>query len=202
MSVVDGAAQRPRDRRSSEAAFLRADVATAAFRLSAAAAEAIATAAATTAEAVAAAATTVATAAISAAAVATTAVAATTTTAAATAAVTTAAAVAAATTARPATAATFTARTILGSIDAQRTAAQLVLVELLDGLRCMFVRLVLDKSKATRPARLPIHREEDVAHGADLREKRFDLVSRRLEIEIPYKNFCTHSVCPFCGRTG
>jgi hypothetical protein len=176
----------------SEAAFLCADIAPAAFRLSAAATvRATTTAAAisttTTAAAAVAAATSTTVAAATAAAV-------TTTTAAAGTAST------AATAERTATAAaTRAGRTILGCIHAQSAAAEIVAIEFLDRLHGVFIRFEFDECESAGPSRLAIGRKKHVSYRSDLRKQRFDFVARCVEVEIPYENLGSHQHLLFCG---
>jgi hypothetical protein len=174
----------------SEAAFLRADVAPAAFRLataatvrSAAATTAVAT---TTATAVAAA----STAAVTATTAAATGVAATATTAAGT---TTAAE------RTSAAGAASTRRAILGSIHAKRAAAKIMSIELFDRLRRILIGFELDERKPAGSTRLAIGRKKHVSYRSDLRKQRFDFVARRVEVEIPYENLGSHQHLLFCG---
>jgi hypothetical protein len=175
----------------SEAAFLSADVAPAAFRLSAAAtvsatATTAAVTATTTAAAVAAATSTTVAAATAASVV--------TTTSAATAAAT------ATTAERTATAAaTSTRRTILGRIHPEGAAAQIVAIEFLDRLGGVFIRLEFDERESAGPSRLAIGRKKHVSYRSDLRKQRFDLVARCVEVEIPYENLGSHQHLLFCG---
>jgi hypothetical protein len=176
----------------SEAAFLCADVAPAAFRLSAAA-----TVRATTATA--AAITTTTTAAAVAAATSTTVAAAT----AAAVATTTAATASGTTTAaeRTATAAATasTRRTILGRIHAKSATAEVMPIELFDCFGRVFIRLELDEREPAGPPRLAIGRKKHVSYRSDLRKQRFDLVARCVEVEIPYENLGSHQHLLFCG---
>jgi hypothetical protein len=174
----------------SKAAFFRADVAPAAFRLAAAtavgatAAAGSAAVATTTAAAVTAATTTTVAAATTAAAVATT----------------TAATSAATATERTATAAaTSTGRTILGSIHAQSAATQVMSIELFDCFGRVFIRFEFDEGEPAGPPRLAIGRKKHVSYRSDLRKQRFDLVARCVEVEIPYENLGSHQHLLFCG---
>jgi hypothetical protein len=179
----------------SEAAFLCADVAPAAFRLSAAAtvrattttAAAIST---TTAAAAVAAATTTTVAAATAAAITTTAAA----TAVAAASTTAAAAKRTATAAAPGP-----RRTIFGCIHAQSAAAEVVAIEFLDRLRGVFIRFEFDECESAGPSRLAIGRKKHVSYRSDLRKQRFDFVARCVEVEIPYENLGSHQHLLFCG---
>jgi hypothetical protein len=168
----------------SEAAFLCADVAPAAFRLSAAAtvSAAAATAAVTTATT---------TAAVAAAT--------STTVAAATTAAARAASTATAAERTATAAATSTRRTILGCIHAQSAAAEVVAIEFLDRFRRIFIRLEFDECEAAGPSRLAIGRKKHVSYRSDLRKQRFDFVARCVEVEIPYENLGSHQHLLFCG---
>jgi hypothetical protein len=177
----------------SEAAFLCADVAPAAFRLSAAAtvsATAAATAAVTTATT---------TAAVAAATSTTVAAATSTTVAAATTAAARAASTATAAERTATAAATSTRRTILGCIHAQSAAAEVVAIEFLDRFRRIFIRLEFDECEAAGPSRLAIGRKKHVSYRSDLRKQRFDFVARCVEVEIPYENLGSHQHLLFCG---
>jgi hypothetical protein len=172
----------------SEAAFLRADVAPAAFRLATAAT--VSSAAASTAVA-----TTTAVAAASTASV-------TTTTAAATgvaATATTAAGTTAAAERTSAAGAASTRRAILGGIHAKRAATKVMSIELFDRLRRILIGFELDERKPAGSTRLAIGRKKHVSYRSDLRKQRFDLVARRVEVEIPYENLGSHQHLLFCG---
>lgn len=173
----------------SETAFLRADVAPTAFRLATAAT--VRSAAATTA---------VATTTATAVAAATTA--AVTATAAATAVAATASTPASATAAAKRTAAAgaaSTRRAILGGIHAKCAATEVMSIELFNRLRRILIGLELDERKPAGSTRLAIGRKKHVSYRSDLRKQRFDLVARRVEVEIPYENLGSHQHLLFCG---
>jgi hypothetical protein len=176
----------------SEAAFLRADVAPAAFRLATATAVGAAT---TTTAAVA---TTSATAAVAAAT--STTVAATTAAATAVATTTTAAATTSATErTAAATTATSAGGTIFSRVHAEGATTEIMSIEFFDRLRRIFIRLELDEREPAGPPRLAIGRKKHVSYRSDLRKQRFDLVARRVEVEIPYENLGSHQHLLFCG---
>ena len=77
---------------------------------------------------------------------------------------------------------------LLGHIDAQRAAAELVTVKLLDGLRRRRFFGELDEGESSRAPGVPIGRQIDVLDPPDLRKQVLQFFLRRLEIQVTDKN--------------
>jgi hypothetical protein len=72
-------------------------------------------------------------------------------------------------------------------------------IELFNRLRRILIGFELDEREPAGPPRLAIGRKKHITYRSDLRKQRFDLVARRVEVEIPYENLGSHQHLLFCG---
>jgi len=84
----------------------------------------------------------------------------------------------------------------LGLVDPDRPPADLLAVELLDGLGYTLGVRKLDEREAARPAAGAIDRNEHFLDVTDLAEDGFELALRGLEVQVPDEDFVTDGVLP------
>ncbi|HXQ21816.1 MAG TPA: hypothetical protein VN812_09080 [Candidatus Acidoferrales bacterium] len=101
---------------------------------------------------------------------------------------------------RPDTRAIGTARSVLGRVDAQLSAVDLLAVESLDGFRRLRLAGELDEGKPTRPTGFAICTEVDVGDLPCRREGVCQLLLSRPEIEIADEYLGRNGWTPLCER--